>query len=556
VRRRWIVFGVVMALLAAVAWQWNSILDHGRGWRSRRLSAAAEESLAKNEIKAAFEQAQSAFYLKPDEPSANRAVARILDARGKPADALQFWRKVVASTQGTREDKMALAEDLLKLGALAETESVVAALRAESPKTPSVLRLAARLAAAQGRLPESIALVNESLDLEPQNADGRLLAASLLAESQHEAERNVAFESFWALSTDPTSAGLRALERLSQWKDLSPDRARELVQRLRERPAPDERLKLLAFDVLLRAQPDQREQFLDEAVANYRGKDADLRRQAGAWLVTRGAPELALSLLPEEESFTRKDLILVHLDALAALGRWKDVRRLLEMRDVPLEEIYRQVFLARSATKDGDTEQANSHWRRARTEAGGDAKRLEYVAEYAARAGELSQAEDAYRALIRSMPVSRPAYDSLLRVVSARKETRAVRDLLAEMRKHFPHDAAIENDLAYFNLLLGENLEEARESTEKLRKAAPGNLAHRTALALALCRLNQPKEALQAYEGLDVPWPHVPPGQRAVRAAAMGMSGDDAGAKAEVSAIALDALWPEERKLVERWVQP
>jgi hypothetical protein len=158
--------------------------------------------------------------------------------------------------------------------------------------------------------------------------------------------------------------------------------------------------------------------------------------------------------------------------------------------------------------------------------------------------------------MIRNSVAGRPVFDALLRVVSQTGETPAVRDVLAEMRKRFPEDTAIENDLAYFNLLLGQSIDSSRESAGKLRCAAPGNLAHRTTLALAYCRLNQPAAAVQSYEGLTIPWNQVPASQRAVRAAALGLHGNVQAAQAEVAGIPLDRLRSEEKELIEPWIKP
>jgi len=313
---------------------------------------------------------------------------------------------------------------------------------------------------------------------------------------------------------------------------------------------------LLALDVALRVHPEQKDQILDDAMNEYSRKEHEVRRQFGVWLNTHGAQERTLKLLPQEESFGRKDLLLVHLDALASLKRWAEVRQLLERKGVPLEEVYRQVFLARCADQEGNASEAEAHWRRARTEAGSEVGQLWFVGDYAERAGELEQAEQVYRTLARNATVGRSAYDALLRVVSRRGSTAAVRDVLAEMAKQFPKDAAVENDLAYFNLLLRENIEASRDAAERLRDAAPGNLAHRTTLALAFCRLNQPEAALKVYEGLQIPWAQAPTAQRAIHAAVLGMSGDAAAAKSELAALPVETLRPEEKKLVEPWIQP
>jgi predicted Zn-dependent protease len=113
------------------------------------------------------------------------------------ADALPFWRSAAAHPAATVEDRQALAEDLLRIGALDESGKVVASLLTEQPKRASFLRLAGRLEAAKGRVPEGLAYARESLAIDPQNPEARLLTATLLAQGGREADRAMAFESLW-----------------------------------------------------------------------------------------------------------------------------------------------------------------------------------------------------------------------------------------------------------------------------------------------------------------------------------------------------------------------
>ena len=218
IRRRWKIAGVVALVVGIVAWQWTPISNAARCWRSKRLAASAEESLSKGDIKEAFDSAQSAYYLNPSGAPAIRAVAHVLDATGKPFDALPFWRQLTALPEATFEDRQAVAEDLLRIGAVEDAAKSVGTLLSEQPKSPPILRLSARLEAAQGRLPEALARAKESLEIDPQNSDGRLLVATLLTQSDAEADRAAAFESLWQLSAEPGTARLRALEMLAMWK--------------------------------------------------------------------------------------------------------------------------------------------------------------------------------------------------------------------------------------------------------------------------------------------------------------------------------------------------
>jgi len=243
----------------------------------------------------------------------------------------------------------------------------------------------------------------------------------------------------------------------------------------------------------------------------------------------------------------------VHLDALGGLNRWEDVERLLNRPNVPLEDVYRQVFLARCALQKNDGSKAETHWLRARNAARGTPSLVWFVGGYAEKAGQPDQAAASYRLLLETPATRRAACEALLRLTAQKGETAAIRDLLGEIRGFFPDDPAIENDFAYMNLLTGKELEPSRQSAERLRASSPENLAHRTTLALAHCLLQQPEAAMRAYDGLEIPWEKVSPAQRAIHALVLGMNGLSVDARAEVRALQLDALRPEEKRLIAPW---
>jgi alkylhydroperoxidase family enzyme len=299
--------------------------------------------------------------------------------------------------------------------------------------------------------------------------------------------------------------------------------------------------------------PELRTQLIDAAVARYSDADPAAKRSFGVWLNGRGEYERTIAFLPIEEAFKRKDHLLVCLDAMAALKRWGEIERILEIKGVPLNDAYREVFLARSALELGSATGAEMHWKLARLAAEPSPEQLIFVGSYAEKIGQLGEAELAYRKLATSATTARPAYEALLRIAERKGSSALRREILTAMHERWPKDTAVSNDLAYVNLLAGLEINESLEVARKLVEQSPGSLAHRTTLALAACRKGDPASALSVYKGLDIPWERVGPGQRAVYAAVLGLNGKTAEARAEADAIRLESLRAEERELIKRW---
>ena len=126
-------------------------------------------------------------------------------------------------------------------------------------------------------------------------------------------------------------------------------------------------------------------------------------------------------------------------------------------------------------------------------------------------------------------------------------------DILQKMRARWPHDDAVKNDLAYFNLLTGKAVDESLAVARELVSRSPRSLPHLTTLALAALRKNDPAGALSVYQGLQIPWDKIATSQRAVYAAVLGANGRTAEAAAAVAALHWEELHPAERELLKQW---
>jgi hypothetical protein len=153
----------------------------------------------------------------------------------------------------------------------------------------------------------------------------------------------------------------------------------------------------------------------------------------------------------------------------------------------------------------------------------------------------------------------RVAHDGQLRLAQARRDTKKLHAVLAEMLALWPNDPAIQNDEAYTRLLLlppadgEEHVDEINaieQLAEKLIEREPASLAHRTLLALARLWQGRAAEALQVYAGINVPKRVVTPSALAVHAAILAATNAADGARAEAAQIPVDKLLPEERALI------
>ena len=230
------------------------------------------------------------------------------------------------------------------------------------------------------------------------------------------------------------------------------------------------------------------------------------------------------------------------------MKKWQQIDTIMAEPGIPLEAYKIEYFKARCADELGDRDQAIIHWRSAQSAAVGNSEQAFDVARYARQSGRSAQAESIYRSLTVNPSAARNAYIELLGMANS---TSAIRSLLADMLKHWPKDPAIQNDYAYYCILLGEDVEQHQQTAIQLVNQSPSFLSHRSTLALAFLRLSQPKEALELYKGLETKWELAPIRFRAIYAAVLNANGQKDEARKMLESFKIDALRPEEQELVK-----
>ncbi len=553
-RRNWLVVVVVLVLaLCVLLLEWRPFYAWLQGVRSRRLAAKAEAEIFSGNIEEAVKKARTAYWTKPDEPAAIRAAARAQRMTGQYAADVPLWAQLRKTGALRPEDRLPYAEDLIMSGAVAEAGNEIEALLKENNSDGALFRLAARWSATEGNGERARDFAAKAVKAEPESHEGRLLLALLQLSAGTEPLREEATRVLLALGAEDSREGLEAIRKLGTLRGISPEVAAKVVALLQRHPLAIEQHRILAFNLDLDLHPAEKAAMLDAAVKKYSAAAPAARCAFGVWLNGHGEFERMLKLIPVEEGLKRQDMLLVVLDSLAALGRWQEIERILETRDVPLYTAMKELYLARVAEEMGTKAAAELHWHRAHLAAAPSPEQMREIALYAEKLGRPEQAELAYRSLVSNANTARPAMEALLKLAGSRGDMDTVRDTLKKMHERWPQDDAVKNDLAYFNLLAGKSVEESLAVAKDLVAHSPRNLPHITTLALAMLRKKDPAAALSVYQGLQIPWERIAASQRAVHAAVLGANGKTDMASEEAAALRWEDLRAEEKELIKQW---
>jgi tetratricopeptide (TPR) repeat protein len=325
----------------------------------------------------------------------------------------------------------------------------------------------------------------------------------------------------------------------------------EVANALEKHPDARPPHQLLALGLRAQQNPALASQYVADAVERFGAGDDETLAALAVWLNSVRRADKTLQVLPLDQALRRQDLYLAHVDALAALERWPEVKEVLSSERFPLEPVLQHMYLAVARTRLGEETAATNEWQRA-LEAANTPEKLLALAGYAEQNHANDVADRAYSEAIKLAPKNREAYAGRLRLALAAERTAQAQTIAAEIVKIWPDDAAARNQNDYLRLLLGAS-GDAAEATERqaqiLVDQEPLNWSARATLGLARLRLGRNADALAVFRKIRATGSE-PPGALAVRAAILAVNGYEAGARGDAHNLGAQHLLPEERALI------
>jgi len=554
-----------------------------KAWQSRRLALQSFALIEQKKWSEANAKARDAYLLRPTEPESWRAIARLASRRGQGTAVMEWWKKVDEAHRLTIEDRRDYAASALAAGELVVAAPQVDLLLSQKGgPAPLDLLLAAQLAARRqnGRLALDY---TERATTDPRAKPNELLAGAVLVLSMTKPNSppySKAWESIAKLARDSANpASLDALVFLAQQQSRAPTRLPgeeipfslgagaatqaattmgpvEVANALEKHPDARPYHQLLALGLRAQKDPALASQYVADAVERFGSGDDETLAALVAWLNSVGRADKTLQVLPLDRALQRQDLYLRHVDALAALKRWTEVKTVLSSERFPLEPVFQHMYLAVARTRLDEATAATNEWQRA-LEAASTAEKLLALAVYAEQNQANDVADRAYSEAIRLAPKNRGAYAGRLRVALASGRTAEAQTITEEIIKIWPDDAEARNQDDYLRLLLGpsgDQAEAAERQAQILVAQEPWNWSARATLGLARLRLGRNADALAVFRKVRVTGTE-PPGVLAVRAAILAVNGYEEGARRDAHNLGAEHLLPEERALIAPLLQ-
>ena len=545
--RRWVLLiASVLAVIVAgtLAYRWF------KGQRAERFAAAGDALVAADKWNDAAVQYRVALQLDPSNYHGLSGAARLASKAERP-EALELWQKVLALPQCTIRDREDYAELLIKTNRLNLAEKAIDPLLKDNPDTKA-LQLAARYARKIGDNVKAGEYLRIASKRAPDDDAPRFQLAEVLAQSTDAADQAEARKILWELAARPNVYKRAAVEALGAAPELTTDERKRLLQELMALTPKTAKDDLLAADMRVQLQPDEAARIYREEVERWRDGQSQGLLELARWLNAHQQPELVLSTFPVERTLEDNQLLLARLDALATLQRWNDIDGVLNRTDVTLDPSVIESFRARTALERNANLDAEVHWNHAISLAGSDPYKLRFVANFAEQSRATAAALKAYEHLARFPEHADFAYRGTQRVSQRSGDTAAQRAAMSKISARAPEDPNAADQLAYLNLLLGEDVDQNFSVAKKLAEQYPNRLSYRVTTALGYLRQHDPASALAQFKGpVSIDWKRTLPAWRAVYAAALLASDRDDEARNIIASIPRDRLNPQERELIE-----
>ena len=545
--RRWILLiASVLAVIVAgtLAYRWF------KGQRAERFAAAGDALVAADKWNDAAVQYRVALQLDPSNYHGLSGAARLASKAERP-EALELWQKVLALPQCTIRDREDYAELLIKTNRLNLAEKAIDPLLKDNPDTKA-LQLAARYARKIGDNVKAGEYLRIASKRAPDDDAPRFQLAEVLAQSTDAADQAEARKILWELAARPNIYKKAAVEALGAAPELTTDERKRLLQELVALTPKTAKDDLLAADMRVQLQPDEAARIYWEEVERWRNGQNQGLLDLARWLNAHQQPELVLSTFPVERTLEDNQLLLARLDALATLQRWNDIDGVLNRTDVTLDPSVIESFRARTALERNANLDAEVHWNHAISLAGSDPYKLRFVANFAEQSRATAAALKAYEQLARFPEQADFAYRGTQRVSQRSGDTAAQRAAMSKISARAPEDPNAADQLAYLNLLLGEDVDQNFAVAKKLAEQYPNRLSYRVTTALGYLRQHDPASALAQFKGpVSIDWKRTLPAWRAVYAAALFASDRNDEARDIIATISRDRLNPQERELID-----
>ena len=521
-------------------------------WRLEKLDRDAQAAMGRKDYTEASLKARRALQIDPQHLAAFLIMAEISEIF-RNENALDWRERITHLAGGSTASLIAYASTAVDFGKHSIAKSALDRVPEADKQSTDFQAVAGALALDSGDFAVAEGFFAKAAELDPTNAAHRFALAKAQLGTDDFFKRESGRKLLAELTKDETFR-LRALRELVS-SYVSAGEPQAALRECRTLIAdPDHAFSDdLQFLQLLHGTGDNG---FPSALAESKQKAAANAKNAGALLIWMGNAGLALEAL----NWALKDAPDVgkmpglepgFAACYVVLEDWPKLLNATAVGPWPETEYVRHAYRAKASREQNLGPVADTEWQGAINAAVNKTANLAWLARMAKEWKWPVEEEKALWAVINKSPKATWALETLYRRYLQDKNTLGIRRVSAHLLKIDPSNERAQNDFALSSVLLGHEVERARDMASVLARKYPENVAYVSTYAFALLAADQANRALQVLETL-------PPAELERPAVAayygMALAAADAPDKARrFLAIARDATFlPEEQAWITK----
>lgn len=495
----------------------------------------------------------------PDDPVVLRATVTFLTKTSRdPRSLIVTMKRLIAGGHGTPADYLTLAKAHLSVSEVAEARELQTSLPDDQRNSKDGLELLAQVLRAEGRAAEAEDTLRRALMIDSKNPESRLRLALLDYENAFPEIQARARQTMWELAENKDEAALAAFTFLARDKNLTTPEANRLLKAAEDHPnaGPNHRLDILS--AIMRLNPHLREEILDAEVQRNEGKPIPQLVAVVAWLARERQHTRILKLVSPQVAFQSQEIFPYVAQALGEEGRWADLRRMLTgSQAMPVQGARVQVWLAQAASKidptDRDTPRQHLENAVEMASKNDDLGSLASAAQVSEEQGLYTLSIRAYERIAKARPQNEiEMLEKVYELASRNRDTPKLFEVSERIFELRPSSGVYRDRIQYLNLLTGSRMETVALSLsihygESVVEGQTTRIPSALLQALSAYRFRDFTALDASLTALQSQYSNLTPGQRAVTAGLLRVSGRAVDGFRLAESINTTLLLPEER---------
>lgn len=520
--------------------------------RGRQNAAEAMSALRKGDLVAAGGKVKTALAMAPKEPETLRAAAEFCRLRADPA-GINYYRLLLGSGEGGLAEKTNLIQLAHSTKRLQPAREVLREMLLANSNDTLALKYLVENHLLAGDVERAIKASALALKTDPTNAWFQLTLGSLLMDDPRGGKyqdegRKLLFG--LAISQRPESRA--AQDRIARSPNLTKAEMAILQKQIEARTNRILDEEILIYDLRQRQRPGDGAEIAVEALSRYVKEDPGVGlATAIGWAASGRQYASVLKAVPASLAQTNAAVASHYSAVLAADQKWDELEHFLSVAESSIGKVLTAGFRARLAMARGNKPEAEAQFRSLGSVKEVPIMDARILAEQAESAGLPEVSVDIYQRIAAEPGAAIDAGRECIRLLGRIEDQFKLREVAGRLARMFPNDDLLGAELAWANLVAGQDLPEAFTVLSRLHEKAPANPVWTYALAMSELKLGRTAKALELVQSTAVAPKNRTPRMQLVHALVLAANDQREAGRRAAREVNMTRLRPAEQALLK-----